>query len=420
MPMTLCEKILAAHAGRSRVESGEFILARVDLSMANDVTAPLSIEAFKEAGGERLKDPSRVVLVMDHFTPNKDIASAAQVLKCRRFASTHSVENYHECEGIAHVLLPEMGLIKPGDLIIGADSHTCTYGALGAFSTGVGSTDLAAAWLTGMIWLKVPPTIKLLFQGTPGPWITGKDLILRAIGEMGTGGANYCALEMSGEAVRALTMADRFTMANMSVEMGAKAALFECDSKTRSYLKQSGIRLPNEPLRSDPDAEFLDVRTFNVSSMEPQVAAPPSPANVHGVREMGSVRIDQVFIGSCTNGRAEDLRIACRILSGRKIHKDLRCIVIPATRRVYLQALREGLIEILLEAGAVVGPPSCGPCLGGHLGILAEGERCLSTTNRNFVGRMGDPKSEVYLSGPAVAAASAVAGRIIHPDDLVH
>jgi|YNPNPStandDraft_1061719.scaffolds.fasta_scaffold00595_19 3-isopropylmalate/(R)-2-methylmalate dehydratase large subunit len=417
MGMTIGEKILAMHAGRESVTPGEFVLARVDLSLANDITAPVAIRAFQEAGGTRVRDPNRIALVMDHFTPNKDIASAEQVRVSRMFAMEQGLPFYFESEGIAHALLPEMGLVFPGQLVIGADSHTCTYGALGAFATGVGSSDVAGAWITGKVWLRVPESIKVVCEGQIGRWVTAKDLILWVIADLGTAGASYRVMEFCGDAVRSLSMDGRFTLANMAVEAGAKAGIVEVDDVTLSF---SGEALPEgfSIAASDPDARYEEVRRYDVSRVEPLVALPPSPANVRRVQDIDAIPVDQVVIGSCTNGRLEDLRLAAQVLRGRKVFPGTRLIVIPATRRVYLEALRLGILHDLAEAGAVVCPPSCGPCLGGHLGVLASGERCLSTTNRNFVGRMGHPSSEVYLSGPAVAAASAVAGRIVHPDDV--
>lgn len=418
MPMTIAEKILARHAGRESVTPGEFVLAEVDMTLANDITAPVAIQAFREAGGTRVVDPDRIALVMDHFTPNKDIASAEQVRQSRAFALEQGIRLYFESDGIAHALLPEEGLIFPGQLVIGADSHTCTYGALGAFGTGVGSTDVAAAWMTGKTWLRVPESVKLIYEGEFKPWVTAKDLILWAIGDLGTDGANYHVLEFCGQGVRSLSMDGRFTMANMAIEAGAKAGIAEVDDVTLAFLGQvlpKGWEVP----KSDPDASYLGVLCCDVSRVEPLVALPHSPANVQSVREIDATPIDQVVIGSCTNGRVEDLRLAAKVIRGKKVSPRTRLVVIPATRRVYLEALRQGILEEFVEAGGVVCPPSCGPCLGGHLGILASGERCLSTTNRNFVGRMGHPLSEVYLSNPAVAAATAVAGRIVHPDEVM-
>ncbi len=414
---TLAEKILARHSGRDRVEPGELLLVDVDLTMANDVTAPMAIRSFREAGAERVFDPSRIVLVMDHFTPNKDIASAEQVRECREFAREQGISLYFETDGIAHALLPERGLVLPGQLVLGADSHTCTYGALGAFATGVGSTDIAAAWVTGKAWLKVPGTIRLIYEGELSPWVTAKDLILKTISDLGVDGANYKALEFSGSTISSLSVEGRMTMANMAIEAGAKAGIFEFDEKTKEYLAPflpDGWEIPVP----DDEAEYQEVRTYDVSSMGPVVAIPHSPGNVKPVEELSGVRIDQVVIGSCTNGRMEDLRAAAAVLSGRKVAPGVRLLILPATRRIYLQALKEGLLEIFADAAATICPPSCGPCLGGHLGVLGKGERCVSTTNRNFLGRMGHPQSEIYLASPIVAAASAVLGRIAHPQEL--
>ncbi len=419
MGMTITEKILAEHAGRRYVEPGEIINCRVDLALGNDITAPLAIKAFEEVGAEEVFDPERLVLVPDHFAPNKDIPSAEQCKVLREFARKHRIRHYYEVGrmGIEHALLPELGLVKPGDLVIGADSHTCTYGALGAFSTGVGSTDLAACMVTGEIWLRVPESMKLIYHGELPRWIGGKDLILYTIGQIGVDGARYRAMEFEGEAIRSLSMDGRFTMANMAIEAGAKNGIFVPDEATFHYLEERGVK-EWRAFESDPDAHYVEVREFDVSGLEPQVACPPSPANVRPVGELDDVEIDQVVIGSCTNGRIEDLRVAAQVLKGKKVAPYVRLIVIPATQGVYLQAMREGLIETFVEAGAAVSTPTCGPCLGGHMGVLAEGERALATTNRNFVGRMGHPKSEVYLAGPAVAAATAVTGRITHPEEV--
>ncbi len=416
--MTMAEKILARHARRKELEPGELILAEVDLTMANDITAPLAIRAFREAGGKRVLRPERISLVMDHFTPNKDIPSAEQVRESREFAREQDIRLYFETDGIAHALLPEKALVGPGQLVLGADSHTCTYGALGAFASGVGSTDIAAAWITGMAWLRVPGSIKLQYKGKPAPWVTAKDMILNTIADLGVEGANYMALEFHGEALERISMEARFTMANMVIEAGAKAGIFHVDRITLDYLQGDGPG-PWEIISADPDALYSDVREYDTSRMSPVVAVPHSPANVRPVEELHKVEIQQVVIGSCTNGRMEDLRVAARVLAGRKVASHTRLLVIPATRSTYAQALREGLVQVFLEAGAVVCPPSCGPCLGGHLGILAKGERCVSTTNRNFLGRMGHPESEIYLASPAVAAASAVAGKIAHPREIL-
>ncbi|NWF92533.1 MAG: 3-isopropylmalate dehydratase large subunit [Syntrophaceae bacterium] len=418
--MTITEKILAAHTGKKYVSPGDLIDARVDLALGNDITAPLAIEAFERIGAKKVFHRDRVVLVPDHFTPAKDILSAEQCQVLRRFAKAHRLSHFFEIgeAGIEHVLLPEKGLVLPGDLVIGADSHTCTYGALGAFSTGVGSTDLGAAMATGRLWLKVPESLKLIYFGKLKPWVSGKDLILFTIGDIGVDGALYQAMEFSGEAIRALSMASRFTMANMAIEAGGKNGIIEPDGITLNYIKPRAKR-SYRLYRSDPEAHYADVREYDVSRINLQVALPHIPSNVKDVREVGRIEIDQVVIGSCTNGHLEDLRVAARILRGKKIAPSLRLIVIPATQEIFRQALREGLIEIFLSAGAVVSPATCGPCLGGHMGVLAEGERALATTNRNFRGRMGHAESEIYLSGPAVAAASAVKGRICHPEEVL-
>jgi len=417
--LNLAEQILAAHADKKEVSPGEFINVRVDMIVSNDITAPIAIREFRRLGVDRVFDPSKIVMVPDHFVPNKDIASAEQAKLMREFCYEQGVKYFEVGQmGIEHVLLPEQGLVLPGDVVIGADSHTCTYGAIGAFATGMGSTDIAAAMATGDIWMKVPPTIKLVYNGAPGKWVGGKDLILYTIGEIGVDGALYSAMEFTGEAIEALSMEGRFTMANMAVEAGGKAGLFRVDNKTQLYIKSRAPRsyLVYEP---DNDAEYTRVIEYDVSSIEPQVSMPHSPANARPVKEVGDIEIDQAVIGSCTNGRIEDLRLAAQILKRHKVNPRVRCIIIPGTQQVYLDALMEGLIETFIKAGAVVSTPTCGPCLGGHMGVLAAGERCVSTTNRNFVGRMGSPKSEVYLANPAVAAASAVAGMIVSPDDVM-
>ncbi|HIE09725.1 MAG TPA: 3-isopropylmalate dehydratase large subunit [Armatimonadetes bacterium] len=419
MGMTITEKILASHSGRDEVHPGEFVMCRVDMVFANDITAPLAIEEFERIGEKRPFNPSKVAFVLDHYTPAKDIRSAEQCRKVREFARKHGIKLFAENCGIEHALLPEEGLILPGMLVVGADSHTCTAGALGAFATGVGSTDLAAAMATGELWFRVPETVKFSIYGNPGPFVYGKDLILHIIGKIGVDGALYMAMEFSGETVRKMPMHQRFTMCNMAVEAGAKAGIIEPDPTTEEFLAEVGSGGEGVRHRSDPDAEYIEVHEVDASKVPPLVAKPPLPSNVAPVEEVSGLEIDQVFIGSCTNGWLEDLRVAAGILRGRRVHPEVRLIVIPATWRIYKRALAEGLIDIFIEAGAVVGPPTCGPCLGGHMGVLAEGERCLSTTNRNFVGRMGHPKSEVYLCNPAVAAASAVKGRIAHPREVM-
>lgn len=419
MPLTISEKILAAHTNREDIHPGELIEASLDFVFGNDITAPLAIQVFKEAGGVKVFDTERVGLIPDHFIPNKDIKSAAQAKILRTFAQEQTLTNYFEVGrmGIEHVLLPDNGLVLPGDLIIGADSHTCTYGALGAFSTGVGSTDMGAALLTGSSWFKIPPSIKFVFNGKRGHWISGKDLILYTIGQIGVDGARYKAMEFVGPVIEALPMADRFTMSNMAIEAGAKVGIIPPDDTTEAYVKDRARR-EYRFYQSDKDAEYEKVFEWDISDLEPQVACPHSPENVKPVGELSDIHIDQVVIGSCTNGRLDDLRIAANVLKGKKVDPGVRLIVIPATQQIYKQALEEGLLRIFIEAEAVVSTPTCGPCLGGYMGILAEGERAVSTTNRNFVGRMGHTGSEVYLSSPAVAAASAVLGRIAHPDEL--
>ena len=417
--MTLVEKILAAHTDKKKVSPGEFINVRVDLILANDITAPIAIREFQRIGVDRVFDPKKVVMVPDHFVPNKDIASAEQAKLMREFCYEQGVIYFEVGQmGIEHVLLPEQGLVLPGDIVIGADSHTCTYGALGALATGMGSTDIAAAMATGDIWMKVPPTIKLIYHGSLGEWVGGKDLILFTIGDIGVDGALYSAMEFTGEAIDALSIDGRFTMANMAIEAGAKVGIFRVDNKTQLYIKSRAKR-PYMVYEPDFDAEYSQVFEYDVSAIEPQVALPHSPANTKSISQVGDIEINQAVIGSCTNGRLEDLRLAAQILEGRRVHPRVRCIIIPGSQQVYLDALREGLIEIFITAGAAVSTPTCGPCLGGHMGVLADGERCISTTNRNFVGRMGSPKSEVYLANPAVAAASAIMGRITNPEEVM-
>ncbi|HPC73345.1 MAG TPA: 3-isopropylmalate dehydratase large subunit [Syntrophales bacterium] len=419
MAMTITEKILAAHSGRKSVSPGDLVEVRVDLAFAHDFTAPLAIQVFEETGAEKVFNRNRIALVADHFVPNKDIASAQQAKRMREFARKHRIRHYYEVgeAGIGHVILPEKGLVVPGMVVIGADSHTCAYGALGAFSTGVGSTDLGAVMATGEIWLKVPPTIRLEYTGKRRRWVTGKDLILYTIGRIGVEGALYSTMEFAGPVVRDLPMYQRFAMTNMAVEAGAKNGIMEPDEKTLAWVKgRSGLK--PRVFRGDPDAACAKVIPIDVNAIEPQVAFPSSPANDRPLSAVGKVPLDQVFIGSCTNGWLEDLRDAARILKGKKAARGLRLIVIPGSPWILKEAVKEGILETFLEAGAVIGPPCCGPCLGGHMGVLAEGERALATTNRNFVGRMGHPKSEVYLSNPYVAAASAVMGRIAGPDEL--
>ena len=397
---------------------GEFLNVRLDLVLSNDITAPLAIKEFDRLGVKKVFDPEKVIMVPDHFCPNKDILSAEQAKMMREFAGKQGLLYFEVGRmGIEHVLLPEQGLVLPGDVVVGADSHTCTYGALGAFSTGMGSTDIAVAMATGEIWMKVPPTIKFIYNGKLGKWVGGKDLILYTIGDIGVDGALYSAMEFTGSAIDALSMDGRFTMANMAIEAGAKAGLFHVDDKTKAYVKERAKR-PYEVYQSDGDAEYEKVIEYDVSTLEPQVALPHLPSNSKPVSAVSDIKIDQVVIGSCTNGRLDDLRDAAALLKGKQVHSDLRCIVIPGTQQVYLDALHEGLIETFVKAGAAVSTPTCGPCLGGYMGVLAAGERCLSTTNRNFVGRMGSPQSEVYLANPSVAAASALLGRIGSPEEI--
>ncbi len=416
--MTLAEKILAAHCGLDRVSPGEFINVRVDLVLSNDITAPLAIKEFQRLAVNKVFDPGKVVMIPDHFCPNKDILSAEQAKMMREFARQYGVIYYEVGRmGIEHVLLPEQGLVLPGEVVIGADSHTCTYGAVGAFATGMGSTDIAVAMATGEIWMKVPPTIKFVYRGKLREWVGGKDLILYTIGNIGVDGALYSAMEFTGEAIDALPMDGRFTMSNMAIEAGGKAGIFRVDSKTQHYVKSRAKR-PYQVYEPDKNAEYERVIEYDVSKIEPQVALPHLPSNVKPVSQVVDIKIDQAVIGSCTNGRLDDLRLAARVLKGRQVSSDVRCIVIPGSQQVYLDAMHEGLVEIFVKAGAVVSTPTCGPCLGGYMGVLAAGERCVSTTNRNFIGRMGSPQSEVYLANPAVAAASAVVGKIANPANI--
>ena len=419
MGMTITEKLLARAAGKDVTAPGELIMAKVDFCLGNDITAPVAIDEFEKAGFDSVFDPSRIALIPDHFTPSKDIKTATLVKQMREFARRFDLEHYYEVGrvGVEHALLPELGLVGPGDVVVGADSHTCTYGALGAFATGVGSTDLAGAMATGEVWFRVPESIKFELDGRPAPFVTGKDLILFLIGEIGVDGALYAAMEFTGSAVRYLSMESRFTMANMAIEAGAKNGVFSPDEVTRAYV-EGRFRRPAVYLASDPDAVYAREYRFDAGAVPLMVACPHLPSNTAAAEELNDVAIDQVVIGSCTNGRIEDLRQAAEVLRGRKVHKDVRCIVLPATQAVWRQAMNEGLFDIFLEAEAVVSAPTCGPCLGGHMGILAAGERAVSTTNRNFVGRMGHAQSEVYLAGPYVAAASAVAGCISTPEQV--
>ena len=419
MGHTVTEKILAAHSGHDEVHPGRFIMARVDLMLGNDVTAPLAIEEFRKVGAGRLADQAKVVLVADHATPNKDIKAAEACRVMRDFSREQGMEHFFDVGrgGIEHALLPEEGLVAPGECVIGADSHTCTYGALGAFATGVGSTDLAATMATGECWLRVPESVKVVFRGQRRRWVGGKDLILYLIGQIGVSGARYQALEFCGETIEALPVAGRLTMCNMAIEAGAKNGIINPDAITHDFMKSVTSR-PYTAVVSDPDARYVRTVEIDCANIEPQVALPHLPENARPVSQVKDITIDQAVIGSCTNGRIEDLREAGEVLKGRQVHPDVRLIVIPATPRVHLQAIKEGLAEIFIQAGGALSTPTCGPCLGMHMGVLAKGERAVATTNRNFVGRMGHPESEVYLAGPAVAAASAVLGRIASPEEV--
>jgi len=419
MGSTITEKIIAAHAGVDEVRPGQMVEVKVDLALANDITAPLAIEVFREAGVKEVHDPDKIVLVPDHFVPNKDIESAMMVKLTRDFAKEQGIELFFDLDrmGVEHALLPEQGLVLPGDLVVGADSHTCTYGGLGAMATGMGSTDVAGIFITGQTWLKVPESMKFIYRGKLPQWVGGKDLILMTIRDIGVDGARYRAMEFCGPTIESLSMEGRLTMANMAIEAGGKNGIMAPDEITREYVEPRAKR-EYTFYQSDPDAVYVDVREYDVSGMEPQVAKPHLPENVAGVSTLKDITIDQAVIGSCTNGRIEDLRLAAEVLKGRRIASGMRLIIIPVTPAIYKTALTEGLFEIFLSAGAVISPPTCGPCLGGYMGILAEGERAVSTSNRNFVGRMGHQKSEVYLANPAVAAASAVTGHITSPNDL--
>ncbi|MCI6190242.1 MAG: 3-isopropylmalate dehydratase large subunit [Clostridium sp.] len=417
MGMTMTQKILAAHAGLESVKAGQLIEAKLDLVLGNDITTPVAVNEFGKFGVDKVFNKSRIAIVPDHFTPNKDIKAAEQVKYVREFANEKGIENFFEVGemGIEHCLLPEKGLVVAGDVVIGADSHTCTYGALGAFSTGIGSTDMAAGMATGQCWFKVPSAIKFVLKNKPAKWISGKDIILHIIGLIGVDGALYKSMEFVGDGLKYLSMDDRFTMANMAIEAGGKNGIFPVDEKTEEYLKEHAQR-EWKKFEADEDAEYDQVIEIDLSTLRPTVSFPHLPDNTRTIDNTGDVKVDQVVIGSCTNGRISDLRIARDILKGKKVAKGVRCIVIPGTQKIYLQALEEGIIKDLIEAGAVVSTPTCGPCLGGHMGILAAGERCVSTTNRNFVGRMGHVDSEVYLASPAVAAASAITGKITDPE----
>ena len=419
MGMTMSQKILAAHAGLDKVTAGQLIEAQLDLVLGNDITTPVAIHEMEKMNRKTVFDKDKIAMVMDHFIPNKDIKSAENCKCCRDFACRHEITNYFDVGemGIEHALLPEKGLVVAGDAVIGADSHTCTYGALGAFSTGVGSTDMAAGMVTGKAWFKVPPAIRFQLVGKPSKWVSGKDVILHIIGMIGVDGALYKSMEFTGEGVKNLTMDDRFTICNMAIEAGGKNGIFPVDETAVQYMREHSVR-EFKAYEADEDAEYEASYVIDLSSLKPTVSFPHLPSNTRTIDQVGEVKIDQAVIGSCTNGRMDDMRAAAEVLKGRKVAKNVRCIVIPATQSIYLQAMREGLLEIFIEAGAVVSTPTCGPCLGGYMGILAAGERCISTTNRNFVGRMGHVDSEIYLASPAVAAASAVAGKIVCPCQL--
>ena len=420
MGMTMTQKILAAHAGLAEVKAGQLIEAELDLVLGNDITSPVAINEMKKMNCQTVFDKDKIALVMDHFIPNKDIKSAENCKCCREFACRHEISNYFDVGdmGIEHALLPEKGLVVAGDAVIGADSHTCTYGALGAFSTGVGSTDMAAGMVTGKAWFKVPSAIRFELVGKPSKWVSGKDVILHIIGMIGVDGALYRSMEFTGEGIKNLSMDDRFTICNMAIEAGGKNGIFPVDETALQYMKEHSKR-EFTVYEADEDAEYDETYVIDLSRLKPTVSFPHLPSNTRTIDQVGEVKIDQAVIGSCTNGRIDDIRAAAEILKGKKVAKGVRCIVIPATQAIYLQAMREGLLEIFIEAGAVVSTPTCGPCLGGYMGILAAGERCIYTTNRNFVGRMGHVDSEVYLASPAVAAASAVAGKITAPEAVM-
>lgn len=417
--MTMTQKILADHAGLERVEAGQLIKARLDMVLGNDITTPVAVKEFRKIGRDWVFDKNKIAIVPDHFTPNKDIKSAEQVRFIKEFAREMGIVNFFEIGrmGVEHALLPEKGLVVPGDVVIGADSHTCTYGALGAFSTGIGSTDMAAGMATGEAWFKVPEAIRFVLTGKPGKWVSGKDIILHIIGMIGVDGALYKSMEFTGDGLEHLSMDDRFSMANMAIEAGAKNGIFDVDEKTLEYVREHSTK-PYKVYKADEDAVYCREYVIDLNTVKPTVAFPHLPSNARTIDQVGEIKIDQVVIGSCTNGRIEDMRSAAQVLKGRAVHPDVRCIIIPATQKIWKQAMDEGLFDIFIEAGAAVSTPTCGPCLGGHMGILAKGERAVATTNRNFVGRMGHPESEVYLASPAIAAASAVAGRIASPDEL--
>jgi len=418
-PMTITEKILADHAGLQSVKPGDLITAKVDITLANDITGPVAINEFKKTGAAKVFDKERVVFVPDHFVPNKDIKSAEQAKMIREFAREQELKNYFDVGrmGIEHTLLPDLGIVGPGDLVIGADSHTCTYGALGAFSTGVGSTDLACAMALGETWFKVPETIKVEFYGELQKWVSAKDLVLFLIGQIGVDGALYKSLEIGGSVIENMPMDGRFTFCNMAIEAGAKNGIIIPDETTRQFA-EGRCQRPYKFYTSDADAEYSQVLKYDVSKIEPQVAFPHLPENTKGISQVGDIKIDQAVIGSCTNGRISDLKIVAELLEGKKIHKDVRLLVFPGTQDIYLEAIEKGYVQTIVKAGGAVSTPTCGPCLGGHAGILARGEKCISTTNRNFVGRMGDTGSEVYLASPAIAAASAILGKIASPEEL--
>ena len=419
MGQTITEKILAAHCGKKVVVPGEFIEPKVDISLSNDVTAPLAIKEFLKTEKKHVFDKNKIALVMDHFTPNKDIKSAENVKFVREFAKKEKIKHYYEGGnvGIEHALLPEKGIVVPGDIVIGADSHTCTYGALGAFSTGVGSTDVGASLATGKVWLKVPQSIKFVLSGKLNKWVSGKDLILYIIGKIGVDGALYQTMEFTGKTIKNLKMSDRLTMANMAIEAGGKSGIFPVDKITLDYVSARALR-KFKVYESDKDASYADIIEIDCSKIYPQVSLPFLPSNAKAAKSMKKTYIDQVIIGSCTNGRIEDLRVAASVLKGKKVNSNVRTIIIPATPQVYADALKEGLMKIFIDAGAIISAPTCGPCLGGHMGVLANGEKCVSTTNRNFVGRMGNTKSELFLASPAVAAASAIKGYIADPNSI--
>ena len=420
MGMTMTQKILAAAAGLEEVHAGQLIEAKLDLVLGNDITTPVAIHEMERLKDQSVFDRDKIALVMDHFIPNKDIKSAEHCKCVREFASRHDITNYFDVGqmGIEHALIPEKGLAVAGDVIIGADSHTCTYGALGAFATGTGSTDMAAGMATGKAWFKVPSALRFVLTGKPSPYVSGKDVILHIIGMIGVDGALYKSMEFVGDGIANLSMDDRLTIANMAIEAGGKNGIFPVDEQTIAYMKEHAARA-YKVYEADPDAEYDEEYTIDLSKLRPTVAFPHLPENTRTIDEVGDIQVDQAVIGSCTNGRISDLRAAAQILKGHKVRKNLRCIVIPATQQIYLQAMEEGLLKIFVEAGAVVSTPTCGPCLGGYMGILAAGERCISTTNRNFVGRMGHVESEVYLASPAVAAASAITGRITSPEEFM-